>query len=68
MAGLALGYATSRMRWLVFVAVPDANALQKAMAEWNISIRGAYGVANNYSRVSTASWKMSPVTLLPFRR
>ncbi len=37
----------------VFVAVPDADALQKAMAERNISIRGSYGSLKTYSRVST---------------
>ena len=37
----------------VFVAVPDANALRDAMAAQGISIRGAYGSLNGYSRVST---------------
>lgn len=37
----------------VFVEVPDADALQKAMGERNISIRGSYGAWKNYSRVST---------------
>ena len=37
----------------VFVVVPDANALRDAMAEKGISIRGAYGDRNGYSRVST---------------
>ena len=37
----------------VFVAVPDANALRDAMAGKGISIRGAYGSLNGYSRVST---------------
>ena len=37
----------------VFVAVPDANALRDAMAAQGISIRGAYGTLNGYSRVST---------------
>lgn len=37
----------------VFVAVPDANALRDAMAAKGISIRGAYGALNGYSRVST---------------
>ncbi len=37
----------------VFVAVPDANALRDAMAGRGIAIRGAYGMRNGYSRVST---------------
>jgi histidinol-phosphate aminotransferase len=37
----------------VFVEVPDANALRDAMAAKGISIRGAYGKLNGYSRVST---------------
>lgn len=37
----------------VFVKVADANAVQKAMAERNILIRGAYGEWNHWSRVST---------------
>lgn len=37
----------------VFVKVPDANALRDAMAERGISIRGAYGKLNGFSRVST---------------
>ena len=37
----------------VYVIVPDADAVQKAMAERNISIRGAYGPWTHYSRVST---------------
>ncbi len=37
----------------VFVKVPDANALRDAMAQSGISIRGAYGSLNGYSRVST---------------
>jgi len=37
----------------VYVEVPDADALQQAMAERNISIRGAYGEWTRYSRVST---------------
>lgn len=37
----------------VFVRVPDANAVQKAMAERNITIRGAYGSWTEWSRVST---------------
>ncbi|SOB88139.1 histidinol-phosphate aminotransferase [Sphingomonas guangdongensis] len=37
----------------LFVKVPDANAVQKAMAEHGILIRGAYGKWTGYSRVST---------------
>jgi histidinol-phosphate aminotransferase len=37
----------------VYVEVPDANAVQKAMKERGISIRGAYGEWTQYSRVST---------------
>ena len=37
----------------VYVEVPDADAVQKAMAARNISIRGAYGEWTQYSRVST---------------
>lgn len=37
----------------VFVKVPDANALRDAMASKGISIRGAYGTLNGFSRVST---------------
>lgn len=37
----------------VFVEVPDANAVQKAMAGKGVSIRGAYGKWSKYSRVST---------------
>ena len=37
----------------VFVEVPDADALQKAMAAHGIMIRGAYGRWHNWSRVST---------------
>lgn len=37
----------------VFVEVPDANAVQRAMAERDIMIRGAYGKWTQYSRVST---------------
>lgn len=37
----------------VFVQVPDANALRDAMAGKGISIRGAYGKLNGWSRVST---------------
>ncbi|MXO61044.1 aminotransferase class I/II-fold pyridoxal phosphate-dependent enzyme [Altererythrobacter salegens] len=37
----------------VYVEVSDANAVQKAMAERGISIRGAYGPWKQYSRVST---------------
>ncbi len=37
----------------VFVAVPDANALRDAMNAQGISIRGAYGTLNGWSRVST---------------
>jgi histidinol-phosphate aminotransferase len=37
----------------VFVEVPDADAVQKAMAERKIAIRGAYGPWAQYSRVST---------------
>lgn len=37
----------------VFVEVPDANAVQKAMAAKGVSIRGAYGTWTQYSRVST---------------
>lgn len=37
----------------VYVKVSDANAVQKAMAERNISIRGAYGPWTTWSRVST---------------
>ncbi|GGD83771.1 pyridoxal phosphate-dependent aminotransferase [Croceicoccus mobilis] len=36
----------------VYVKVPDADALQKAMAENGVSIRGAYGKWTNWSRVS----------------
>ncbi|MEO1729596.1 MAG: histidinol-phosphate transaminase [Pseudomonadota bacterium] len=37
----------------VYVEVPDANAVQAAMKERGISIRGAYGKWTQYSRVST---------------
>ncbi|WP_210210344.1 pyridoxal phosphate-dependent aminotransferase [Altericroceibacterium spongiae] len=37
----------------VYVEVPDADAVQKAMAERGVSIRGAYGDWTQYSRVST---------------
>ena len=37
----------------VFVKVPDPNALRDAMASKGISIRGAYGALNGFSRVST---------------
>lgn len=37
----------------LFVKVPDANAVQKAMAERDVVIRGAYGKWNAWSRVST---------------
>ena len=37
----------------VYVEVPDADAVQKAMAERGIRIRGAYGKWTQYSRVST---------------
>ena len=37
----------------VYVEVPDANAVQAAMAERGISIRGAYGKWTQFSRVST---------------
>lgn len=37
----------------VYVEVPDADAVQAAMAERGISIRGAYGDWTQYSRVST---------------
>ena len=37
----------------VFVEVPDADRLQKAMAARGIMIRGAYGKWHNWSRVST---------------
>lgn len=37
----------------VFVEVPDADTVQKAMEARNISIRGAYGTWTKYSRVST---------------
>ena len=37
----------------VFVEVPDADRLQKAMATRDIMIRGAYGRWHNWSRVST---------------
>lgn len=37
----------------VYVEVPDADAVQAAMKERNISIRGAYGKWTQYSRVST---------------
>ena len=36
----------------VYVEVPDADAVQKAMAEREVSIRGAYGKWTQYSRVS----------------
>ncbi len=36
----------------VYVEVPDANAVQAAMAERDIAIRGAYGEWTQYSRVS----------------
>jgi len=36
----------------VYVVVPDANAVQAAMAERDIAIRGAYGQWTQYSRVS----------------
>jgi histidinol-phosphate aminotransferase len=37
----------------IFVKVPDANAVQKAMEARGILIRGAYGKWTQYSRVST---------------
>lgn len=37
----------------VYVEVPDANAVQAAMAARGIAIRGAYGQWTQYSRVST---------------
>jgi histidinol-phosphate aminotransferase len=37
----------------VYVEVPDADAVQAAMAERGIAIRGAYGKWTQYSRVST---------------
>ncbi|MEE4153496.1 MAG: histidinol-phosphate transaminase [Erythrobacter sp.] len=37
----------------VYVKVPDADAVQSAMRERGISIRGAYGPWTQYSRVST---------------
>ena len=37
----------------VYVEVPDADAVQKAMKERGIRIRGAYGPWTQYSRVST---------------
>jgi len=37
----------------VYVEVPDADAVQAAMRERGISIRGAYGKWTQYSRVST---------------
>lgn len=37
----------------VYVEVPDANAVQQAMRERGIAIRGAYGKWTQYSRVST---------------
>lgn len=37
----------------VYVVVDDADAVQAAMAERGIAIRGAYGEWKNYSRVST---------------
>ena len=37
----------------VFVEVPDADRLQKAMATRGIMIRGSYGRWHNWSRVST---------------
>lgn len=37
----------------VFVKVPDADALQKAMAARQVMIRGKYGQLNEWSRVST---------------
>ncbi|MEM7701114.1 MAG: histidinol-phosphate transaminase [Pseudomonadota bacterium] len=37
----------------VYVEVPDADAVQKAMMERGIRIRGAYGNWTQYSRVST---------------
>lgn len=37
----------------LYVKVADANAVQKAMAERNIQIRGAYGKWTQWSRVST---------------
>lgn len=36
-----------------FVKVPDANAVQKAMAARGVMIRGAYGKWSQWSRVST---------------
>ena len=36
----------------VYVVVPDADAVQAAMAERDIAIRGAYGEWTQYSRVS----------------
>ncbi|WP_066479550.1 MULTISPECIES: pyridoxal phosphate-dependent aminotransferase [unclassified Sphingomonas] len=37
----------------VFVKVPDANAVQKAMAARSVMIRGSYGKWTQWSRVST---------------
>ncbi len=37
----------------VYVEVPDADAVQKAMMERGVRIRGAYGKWTQYSRVST---------------
>jgi histidinol-phosphate aminotransferase len=37
----------------VYVEVPDADAVQTAMRERGILIRGAYGPWTRYSRVST---------------
>jgi histidinol-phosphate aminotransferase len=36
----------------LYVKVPDANALQKAMKARGVSVRGAYGALNEWSRVS----------------
>ncbi len=46
-----LGYLASETNF-VYVEVPDAEALRKAMAEQNIMIRGPYGDLTKWSRVS----------------
>lgn len=50
--GLGLKVLPSQTNFL-FVQVPDANVVQKAMAAKGIMIRGAYGKWTNWSRVST---------------
>lgn len=45
-------YLPSETNFL-FIRVPDANALQKAMGERGILIRGAYGRFTEWARVST---------------